>query len=193
MARRQAVDETRLGSGESHRDTGEGSERISTLIADFDSNDGSARETARQRLVDIGGPAVAPLTEALKSGDIQTRWEAAKALGEIADPAAAPALVRALHDDEFGIRWLAAEGLILVGPEGLRSLLGALTENSDSPLLRQGAHHVVRTFLRSRPSLKTTLQPVLAALDRPEPALEVPLAAEAALEALQAEPRPKGA
>lgn len=192
MASSQAVSELRVGSRESRRHIGESPARISTLIAAFASNYGSVRETARQRLVDIGRPAVVPLTEALASGDIQTRWEAAKALGEIADPAAAPALACALHDDEFGIRWLAAEGLILIGPEALQPLLQALIENSGSPLLRQGAHHVLRALSISRGSLKRTLQPVLVALDGPEPALEVPLAAGNTLDALQVAPKRQG-
>ena len=53
------------------------------------------------------------------------RWEAAKALGKIGDPKAALALVGALEDPRSGIRWLAAEGLMAIGREALRSFDGA--------------------------------------------------------------------
>lgn len=155
---------------------------ISSLVADLASHDGQVRERARQCLVDIGGPAVALLIEALGDPNSQVRWEAAKALGQIADPVAAPALVKALRDKGFAIRWLAAEGLIALGSKGLVPLLRALIERSDSVWLRQGAHHVLHDLVGRVP--EEVLQPVLAALEGVEPSLEVPLAAETALDAL---------
>jgi HEAT repeat protein len=134
---------------------------------------------------------VTPLIEALAGGDTQTRWEAAKALGYLADPDGAPALVRALRDEEFGVRWLAAEGLILLGRDGLEPLLRALMERPDSVWLRQGAHHVLRVL--SRRGFREVLQPVLAALDGLEPWLQVPLAAEDARDALARAGKQQGA
>jgi HEAT repeat protein len=155
---------------------------ITSLVADLASSDELVRTDARQSLVDIGGPAVFPLIEALGDPRRQVRWEATKALGEIANPAAAPALVKTLRDTEFSVRWLAAEGLIALGSKGLRPLLRALIEYSDSVWLRQGAHHVVHDLARG--DLKEVLQPVVAALQGIEPSLEAPLAARAALDAL---------
>lgn len=156
---------------------------IGSLIAQLASDDGLVRVNARQSLVTIGAPAVALLIEALRDANRQVRWEAAKALSEIVDPAAAPALARALQDREFGVRWLAAEGLIVLGSRGLVPVLRALVEGSDSIRLRQGAHHVLHDLAR-RGDLTQVLQPVLAALEGIEPSLQVPVAAEAALEAL---------
>jgi HEAT repeat protein len=155
---------------------------ISSLIADLASQAALVRTNARQSLVTMGGPAVAPLIEALADPKRQVRWEAAKALSQIADPAAAPALVRALRDRGFGVRWLAAEGLIALGSKGLVPLLRALIEHSDSVWLLQGAHHVLHDLAKG--NLKDLLQPVLASLEGVEPSLEVPVSAETALHTL---------
>ncbi|MBN1367086.1 MAG: HEAT repeat domain-containing protein, partial [Dehalococcoidales bacterium] len=58
---------------------------IKTLIGDLNNKDGRVRVRARNALVSIGGKSVFALTEALKSKEQWTRWEAAKALSEIGD------------------------------------------------------------------------------------------------------------
>ena len=157
---------------------------ISSLVAELSKEDGAARERARHSLVAIGAPAVACLIEALASRNDLLRWEAAKALGDIRDPAAAPALVAALEDEVFDVRWLAAKGLIALGGEGLVPLLQALVERSDSLWLREGAHHVFHDLARGRPDLRDILRPLLAALEDVQPSLQVPVAAKAALNKL---------
>jgi len=106
------------------------------------------RIKARQYLVAIGEPAVSPLVEALAHRNQWVRWETAKSLGQIDSPAAAQALVRALEDDMFDVRWLAAKGLLTVGRDALVPLLHALLERSDSELLREGAHHIFHDLAR---------------------------------------------
>jgi len=149
------------------------------------------RQRARISLVDIGSPAVPYLVQALEDSDSKecARWEAAKALSDIGDPAAAPALINVLGQDEhFGIRWLAAEGLIALGRNGLVPLLEALIQRSGSAWLREGAHHVLR-ILAGR-GLYAQVAPVLTALEDIQPAVQVPPAARAALDALSRTPAP---
>ena len=157
-------------------------ESISSMIVDLTRDVPLARMSAREALVAIGGPAVSALTEALVNPIRHVRWEAAKALGQIGDPAAAEALVRALEDEIFGVRWLAAEGLIAVGRQGLKPLLQALIHRSDSDWLRQGAHHVLHELARAG---LEEVRPVLAALEDIEPSIDVPPAARNALDALK--------
>ena len=152
---------------------------IPVLIETLANKDGLKRQAARESLVLVGEPAVAPLVEALADRREHVRWEAAKALGEMCAPAAAPALVRTLEDRDGGIRWVAAHALIAMGRQGLAPLLQALVERSDSGLLREGAHHVLRALVAGE--LAGMLSPVLAALDGPEPRVEVPVAAQGAL------------
>jgi HEAT repeat protein len=156
---------------------------LDSLLAALASYDGIARQRARRDLVVIGRPAVAPLIKALTDPNDDVRWEAAKALGQISDPAAAPALVNALEDEVSAVRWLGAEGLIALGRGGLVPLLQALEQRSDSVWLREGAHHVLHDLARG--DLEDVLSPVLAALEDIEPAIEVPWAARAALVALE--------
>jgi HEAT repeat protein len=159
---------------------------ISRLIAALADDDRVTRQRARESLVEIGGSAVTPLTEALAKSNERVRWEAANALSEIGDPAAAPALVRALEDNSFGVRWLAAEGLISLGHEGLSPLLEALVEHPESAWLRQGAHHVLRILAEE--GLHDHVTSVLKALEDIEPAIEVIQPAKAALDELKQTP-----
>jgi HEAT repeat protein len=157
-------------------------EEIEFLIADLHNYHWQTRQRARESLVAIGEPAVAYLINALTDADRQVRWEAAKALSQIGDPAAATALVNALGDKTPGVRWLAAEGLIGMGREGLIPLLQTLVHHSDSGWLREGAHHVLRE--QSNLDLSKRVAPVLAALEDIEPVIQVPRPAQAALDAL---------
>lgn len=68
------------------------------------------------KCLEIGGPALGPLSEALKLGTKEsTRAGAAEALGTIGDPRAADSLVGALHDKTPVVRKHAAEALERLG------------------------------------------------------------------------------
>jgi len=157
---------------------------IEHLIAALADSHRDRRHLARESLVEIGEPAVAPLIEALTDPNCHVRWEAAKALGEIGDPTAAKALITCLEDDLLEVRWRAAEDLISFGRQGLIPLLRALINRSESVKLREGAHHALRSL--SIGGLREIVTPVIAALEGVEPALTVPQAAHTALEALAA-------
>jgi HEAT repeat protein len=124
---------------------------IGSLVAALASSDRVTRQNAREALVALGHPAVGPLIALLDDRNDHVRWEAAKSLSEIGDPAAAEALVRTLEDREAGVRWLAAEGLIRMRkaslpplwPEVRAILYRALIELPDSQWLREGAHDVL--------------------------------------------------
>jgi|OpeIllAssembly_1097287.scaffolds.fasta_scaffold512498_1 HEAT repeat protein len=146
-----------------------------TLVADLANHNDSVRVKARHSLVAMGKAAVPLLTEALKSQNSLTKWEAAKALGEIGDPNTASSLVEALEDEDFDVRWLAAEGLTKMNINALRPLLLALEKRGDSFFLREGAHHVFHDLAKG--ALRKFLAPVLAALEGLEPGEEVPWAA----------------
>jgi HEAT repeat protein len=157
-------------------------ETIKSLIADLGSEDGIVRVRARKSLVSIGHAAVGPLVEALTSKREWLRWEAAKTLAQIADPSATQALIGALQDKMFDVRWLAAEGLIHIGNKAIKPLLEAVIKQPDSLWIREGTHHVLHDLPEN--NLKEPLKPVLHALEDVEPSLEVAIAAEAALNLL---------
>ena len=127
---------------------------------------------AREALVAAGHAALPALTGALTGSVPETRWEAAKALSELHDPASAGALVAALEDPDGSVRWIAAEALTWIGGEAMDPLLHALLTDSGSEWLRKGAHHVLST-LRHNADLPPAVLPVLLALDGTAPAIGV--------------------
>jgi HEAT repeat protein len=156
---------------------------IDSLISDLASDDWVLRVKARRGLVSLGAKAVEPLTGALESQNQWVRWEAAKALCEIGNPAATNALLRSLEDKMFDVRWLSAQGLITIGRKTIIPILQALIERPDSVWLREGAHHVLHDLTRGK--LGNVLQLVLTALEDVDASVEVPLAAKNALDALK--------
>ncbi len=159
---------------------------LDALIAALGSDEDGVRREARWYLVAIGHPAVLSLAAALADPRARVRLEAARTLGAIRDPKCAPALVRALVDDNFDVRWFAAEALVAVGPCGLKPLLQALVAHPPSLDLIDGTHHALYV-LDKKGSLPETVRPVLEALEGPEPYANVPPAAEWALAALAEE------
>ncbi len=158
------------------------SQIVKLLVADLASNDGIVRVTARRLLATIGEDAIGELVKALKNKNQWMRWEAAKTLGQIGDPAAIEALTKALRDDFFDVRWLAAEGLIVIGRASVVPLLKAMVEQAESLWMREGAHHVLHDI--NKEGIEEILRPVMTALEDVEPSLAVPIAAEKALDEL---------
>jgi HEAT repeat protein len=162
---------------------------VDSLVSALSSPKRRVREEARKSLVALGGAAVGPLIDTLSSPERPTRWEAAKALVQIGDPAAAPALVAALEDRHFGVRWLAAEGLISMGVAGLPPLLSALENHPEWVGLRDAAHHVLHT--QTEEKQHQFLEPLLQALDAGEPNVTIIVLAAQAREALESGAAPR--
>ena len=154
---------------------------ITRLMANLASKDGLERVRARKTLVLIGEPAVGHLVKALEDKQEWVRWEAAKTLSQIGSPAATQALIAALEDKMFDVRWLSAEGLIAIGKEVLVPMFHALVNRPDSSWLREGVHRVLHGI--EDKEFKAIIAPVIASLEGTNP-IEVPLAAEKALDAL---------
>jgi len=123
---------------------------IESLIAALRDKDGMTREHARERLVKLGSPATPFLLPLLSDHTSQTRWEAAKALSEIADPKSIPALLHTLEDEDGDVGWVAAEALAAMGPTVAVPLLKALIDRIGSTEFRQGAHHILGELRRTK-------------------------------------------
>jgi len=122
---------------------------IYKLIEELKSKDGIKRQNARIELVKIGEESLDPLKELLLSKEHHIRWEAIKTIEEISSTDAIPLLIDYLKDDEFDIRWIAAEGLIDLGKPSIKPLVSALLEDFESTFLREGTHHVLK-YLEAR-------------------------------------------
>ena len=119
---------------------------IPPLIADLGNENGLVRQRARLHLVHIGRAGIPLLLEALKSPSVRIRWETVKVLGDLRVAETAAPLTDMLLDDNTGIRWSAMEGLIHLGRTSLRPLLELFTKNFNSPIVREGLHHILHIF-----------------------------------------------
>ncbi|HSD85782.1 MAG TPA: HEAT repeat domain-containing protein [Anaerolineae bacterium] len=75
----------------------------------------------------------------------EVREAAIRYLADRATPAVIAHLVRALQDDDFGVRWEAANRLAQLGEPALLEVLKALTDPQrvDDPRLRDSAYHIL--------------------------------------------------
>lgn len=158
-------------------------DELKALIAALSNDDPVEREKARASLVAAGSESVPPLVRRLSDSNDHVRWEAAKALEQIADPLTAPALAEALGDENMDVRWVIGEGLIALRREGLFATLSMLMTHCHSIWVRDGAHHVLSECPVDQ--WRPKLQPVIDAMDGPEPAITTPPAALTALRALR--------
>jgi hypothetical protein len=156
---------------------------IESWIAALRDRDGMTREHSRERLVKLGSTATPFLLPLLSDHEGQTRWEAAKALSEIADPASIPALLHALEDDDNDVSWLAAEALAAIGPPAVAPSLQALIEGIGSVEIRQGVHHVLGELRRTE--IGDKIIDVYTALNSMHPDVEIVADAERALRSLK--------
>jgi HEAT repeat protein len=155
------------------------SQEIEHLVDQLASDDTVVRIRARESLVEIGAeavPAICRLADARKDA---VRWECAKTLSEIGDPASIDTLIRLLEDSEEGTRWDAAVGLINVGKSAVVPLLGAIIHRSTDYTIIDGARHVVHEF--SKTSWGEPLKPLYEALNSTSARESAPVEAEKAL------------
>ena len=154
---------------------------MESLVEGLTSKNGGVREEARTNLIAWGTAAIKPLVSLLSSPDTQTRWEVAKALGEIHHRDATTALASCLADEHRDVRWVAAEGLIAIGRNALEPVLEELIAHADSVWVRSEAEHILHAQGKDHPALL----PVLQALTGRAPLFEVPVAAFDALKELR--------
>ncbi len=163
-----------------------GSNRFEELVAQLGDRDGVTRKRARETLTAIGDEAIPHLVGLLASPQDKLRWEAAKALTEIPDPAAIPGLVSLLADPASEIRWLAATGLIRLGNRSVPPVLGALAEHPADKGFRAASHHVLHDLSEKNGVLREIVEPVLAVLGDTDPAGVISARAGVALVELRA-------
>ena len=88
---------------------------IPLLIALLEDDDSLCTAMAADALVGIGAEAVPALLDVMQGGMQSARLEAARALAEIGDPRAIPALFNALDDSSALMEYWATQGLEKMG------------------------------------------------------------------------------
>jgi HEAT repeat protein len=117
---------------------------IPNIARDLMSKNYLLRKKAREELIEIGRPSLDVLIELANSKDETVRWEALITIIQISSEDTLDILMRALEDEEFSIRWLAAEGIANLGKYAIVPMLQQLKDKPDSAFLRRGTHHVLR-------------------------------------------------
>jgi HEAT repeat protein len=112
-------------------------------------------------LVNLGHVAVPALLETSKSASPWMRWHSIRALGEIRDSQAFPALVQALQDGDHSVAWMAAKGLVPFGKRCIEPVLHLLTMAEMTPWLRETSSYVLTRQSQNHPDLKPALDPLL--------------------------------
>jgi len=125
----------------------------SQLIENLGKEDFLKRQHARLLLIKRKPESTPLLEQALKSTNVHTRWEAARALGNIQDPETATALTALLMDSDVGVRWVTMESLIGMGRNCLRPVLERFTRDFSSIWMRRSVHHILHV-LRDRHELE---------------------------------------
>ena len=159
-------------------------DNISILIAQLSDKDDLVCKKARHCLEEIGRIAVPQLCELLTDKKKTTRWQAAKALVEIADPVSVHALVKALEDKVFEIRWLAAEALIKIGKPALAPVVESILLEPDRNWRWEGVWHVTR-HLGQDEELRPLLLPLIEAFNAIDYRIKVPIEARRLLTRLK--------
>jgi HEAT repeat protein len=152
------------------------SEDLSALVSKLTDEDGLVRQTARISLQAIGKPAVPQLCWMMNNKDKHARWEAAKALAELADPSSVPWLIKALDDRDFDVRWLSAIALIRIQIPALVPLLQTLILTKKQNWLWDGARHVARGLAKEE-DFEEMLAPLVNAFDSIDFRMKVPIEA----------------
>lgn len=156
---------------------------IDSLMHDLRNESELVRVIARRLLIVLKDKAIPVLVDGLKNSNHLVKEESVKALAKMQNPATADALIAALEDEIFDVRWLAGEGLIALRLHALGPLFYALINKPDSIWLREGIHRALHGIYRESPA--SLIKPVLTALENSESQLKAPLAAEAALKVLK--------
>lgn len=151
--------------------------RLQQLLAALSSSDGMERKKARETLVLIGEQAVPALRSLLDHKDRLVRWEAAKALVAMIQPENADDFVALLSDERSEMRWLAASGLIALGPRSVPPVLRALSQDAASRGRCEMSHRVLKELAADNGVLAELVKPLLDVLRGDDP---VPVSARAA-------------
>ena len=120
----------------------------------------------------------------LASGSPQVALHSARLLGEIKSPEAIHALIGALRSVHGMTRLFAEQAILQIGRGAVPALLDTLVRHSDLAVLRDGILYVLRHMSMSDAE-RAILQPVIAAAERLNAAIETPGAAYVALGKIQ--------
>ncbi|MCL4560785.1 MAG: HEAT repeat domain-containing protein [Chloroflexi bacterium] len=129
-----------------------------------DSNDGE-RRMVRTSLIAKGHEAVPNLINGLKSTNAVIRYESARLLGEIHDPASVDALIEALYDKNTFVRQATAQSLIDLRRPAVKPLVAQLANPENVGSIRKEARTILDSLFEIGVVNGVAIE-VMEALDR---------------------------
>jgi HEAT repeat protein len=139
-------------------------DNLTILILELlDKKNISLKLDARNTLVKMGKTILPQLHMLLSIRNVDLRKEVAKVVELIASNQSIPIMLTLLDDDDFDIRWIAAEGLIKVGRKSIVPLLEYIRDGKSSYFTEKRAHHVLENLLTE--SERNDLETLLLSLD----------------------------
>lgn len=156
-------------------------ERGSMALAEaLASDDEEVHWAASQALNALKEAALPALIQTLKAPKPHVRWHAVCGLGDIGDVRAAGNLAETLFDDDFSVRWAAAEGLARFGTSAVPEILHRIAHFVLSEDVCQAAYHALQQ-LAPRVG-HDRLQPLLEVLRGRNARIEAPPIADELLQ-----------
>jgi HEAT repeat protein len=149
-----------------------GDERGAWSLAEALADDDEALHyEASHALGRMAAQAVPALLDALLHPKAHVRWHAVRILGGLGELSAAEGLANALGDDDYSVRWAAADALISLGPPAIPAMLDRLARYLPHDDSYQAAYHALHSLTGEGPS---RLTPLLKALRGPSAPAEAP-------------------
>ncbi len=103
---------------------------VEKLMISLKSDDLKLQKNGVRELVDIGKPALKPVIKALDDEKWRVRWYAAEILGEIGDKSAVNPLIKTFNDENSGVRSNCTIALVEIGEESVKPLIKALKNDN---------------------------------------------------------------
>jgi HEAT repeat protein len=135
---------------------------LADIIRNLYGNKTIRRKGARRKLEIHGLKNPRSLVALLNSPDQKIRWESLKALIALENRSLIPVFLDLLTDDYGDMRWMSAEGLIMIGRDSIAPTIGKIIEEDDSIILREGVHHVLSQLIMENE--RELFYPLLSAL-----------------------------
>ncbi len=151
------------------------------LVAVLASDDEEVHWAASQALTALREAALPALIQTLQAPKPHVRWHAVCGLGDIGDVRAAGHLAEALLDDDFSVRWAAAEALTKLGAPAVPEILRQLARSVLTEDACQAAYHTLRQLASDVGHNR--LQPLLEVLREQRAPVAAPPIADELLQA----------
>ena len=123
------------------------------------------REATFEALVGYGERALPVLEELSRDEHRETRWYAYEAASRAESERAVPMLLAGLKDADFSIRWVASNGLILIGTPAVMQVMTALADDKATPDFHAAVRRVL-SRVSAAPPLDAELERLVESLSR---------------------------